>query len=144
MFRCPKYKHPHSKVSKTQKYGKYLNRTQSTSQANSTAPTKRFFMKMPVRLAPWARKRMRGTRGHERERVRARARTRARERERERETGANPPQRGIPNIWKQTLRKNIFKEWFCQIAKANFTKINPRRSIYRKLRIQHVMKNYAK
>ena len=56
IFRCTKYKHPHSEVSKKQKSGKYLNITQSTSQGNSTAPTKRFFMKMPVRLAHEARK----------------------------------------------------------------------------------------
>ena len=122
-----------------------------------------------IENAPWARKQVSGTRAHshshrheaseserererererkrkkkekerERERAREREKERNRERERERETGANPPQRGIPKIQKQTLRKNIFREWFCKITKTNFTKINSRRIIYGKLRIRHVI-----
>ena len=110
---------------------------------NSNAPTKRFFLKMPAQLALWARKKVvareptptvTGTkRERERERGREREweRDRERKRERERETdGSEPPTAGIPKIRKQNLRKNIFRELFCKIAKTNFTKINSRRIIY--------------
>ena len=112
---------------------------QSTSQGNSNAPTKRLFLKKPARLAPWARKKVSGTRAHtdshshrheaseterererererkkekERERERARARTRARERyrERERERWTRTPHSGAFQNMKQTLRKNIFRK----------------------------------
>ena len=43
--RCLKHRNP-----------KIVNITQSTSQGNSNAPTKRLFLKKPARLAPWARK----------------------------------------------------------------------------------------
>ena len=85
-------------------------------------PQNGFFLKMPVRLAPWPRKESEwhasplpqsqarsererereretereGEIDRERERERTRARDRYRERERERETGANPPQRAFP------------------------------------------------
>ena len=143
----------------TQKSGKYLNMTR-TSQGNSNAPTKRFFLKMPVRLAPWTGKkewhasplpqsqaRSGRERERERERERARARARYRESERERERdGGEPPRAGSPKTRKQTLRKNLFRELFCKITKTNFTKINSWRIIYGKLRVRHVVpeNNYAK
>ena len=65
--------------------------TQNTSQGNSNAPTKRLFLKKPVQLAPWARKKWVAreptltptTTGTKRAKPRKKKEERERERERE-------------------------------------------------------------
>ena len=59
--------------------------------------------------------------------------------------GSESPTAGIQKKTKK-LRPKYIQGVISKITKTNFTKINSRRIIYRKLRIRHVIpeKNYAK
>ena len=82
-----------------------------------------FFLKMPVRLAPWARKKVSGTQaytpsvtGMKRARARARARDRARtrERERERDRRKRTPRQETPDSGhsKKNMKTNLTHKSF--------------------------------
>ena len=154
---------------KAQNSGNNLNTTQSTSQGNSNVPTRRFFLKMPVRLAPWARKNgwhaspRSFSHRHKASESESKSEKAERERERDREEkkqrgkktkrrertptcGKSPHSGHSKEITKTNFTQKYSQGVISQITKTNLTHKYSQGIIFKKLRIKNVIlfQNYAK